>query len=1114
MKSKTAVTLGVLIALLTVSPAQAAEEQTHIFDETLSLTGGCDTSAFDPVPDPGPCPGVAGVDHPAEPFRLPKATAVDLHGNRYVASFGPEQAMPNQGRIDVFDSEGQFITQIVNSNGPSALAVDSVGNLYVSEKATSRLVRYGPVEYEPISGSISYGNTPELVADPVNSNTEMAIDPADDRLFYDAEREIWEFGSASEGNPLLTKFGEGDLDIDNHGLKNGVSGSVTIDSSRDLVYADRPLPDGKTTIQVFDLNPPHELIATIDGSSLPEKEFRAISDDEISLAVDEATGHLFVAEYNSVRRIYEIEPDGSYVSTISGGLQYIGWPQIAFDNGPTSPTRGYLFVPSGEGVPGRSVAYAPKPPLTPPVVESASVGAVTEREAMLRATINPEGEPTTYRFEYLTEQRFEEDDGFGAAQLAKEGTIPAGSGGVAVSAPVSGLDPGVAYRFRVLADSAGGHDEKSVLFATHRPIDQSRECPNAALRVGPSARLPDCRAYELVSPADTNGHPPFSKPLLGAGTFFASRAVSPVGGRVSFAVEGGSLPGLGGTGALSGNYYLAMRGDNGWGTEIAGPTGQDASNSYPGSFSPDQGYTFWSAGGEGPAVLGPGGTDYVRYPDGHSELLARGSLGNDPDALGQLISEDGGHILFTTDAQLEPDAPASGTAAIYDRTADGLTHVVSLLPSGDAPAAGEDAIYEGASLDGEGVAFRLGETLYLRTRNQVTYEIGTKLTFAGVAEGGRRLFYLEGGDLYMFDADTESRIRFTESAVVNGTGKGDVTMVNVAAGGGIAYFVSPSVLDDGASPTGETAEKGAYNLYLSEEGSIRFIARVTKTDVEGTGEGNPALGRWLRAVSEGIAGLVSSRATPEGHVLLFESRADLSDYESEGRIQVYRYDAVDATLTCLSCPPTLAQASGDGGRLTTVEGLHARYFPLGPYTMVGNLRADGARAFFESDQSLAVADRDGVSDVYEWEESGVGSCRTPGGCTYLISSGKSAYPNYLYGVSDSGDDVFFVTADVGLAGGDPDVTPSIYDARVNGGFPPHSGPAGECLGEACQSAAIVPPLPRTSVDGPGNVRDGKACPRGKRLLKRAGKKRCVRSVRKRGRGKRHRKASGKGRTNR
>jgi hypothetical protein len=160
---------------------------------------------------------------------------------------------------------------------------------------------------------------------------------------------------------------------------------------------------------------------------------------------------------------------------------------------------------------------------------------------------------------------------------------------------------------------------------------------------------------------------------------------------------------------------------------------------------------------------------------------------------------------------------------------------------------------------------------------------------------------------------------------------------------------------------------------------------------------------------------------------------------------------------------------------------------------VPNLRADGKHAVFQSTEALVSRDNDKVQDVYEWEEQGVGSCTRPGGCVYLISSGQSETPNYLFGVSQSGSDIFFTTTDV-LVGGD-DNTLSIYDARVNGGFP--EAPVKECEGEGCKPGLTTPPPLAPSVTGAigpsGNVPPPrrKPCPKGKRKVKRAGKVVCV-----------------------
>jgi hypothetical protein len=1098
-----------MLALLALSPATAAaEEETHLFSATLSLTGDCSTATIDPVPDPG-CPGGA---HPPKPFTKHGAVAIDLYGNRYVASAGAN-ADGSEGRIDVFDSSGEFITEVpatIPQPGPGEIrvnvAVDSQGYLYLSrnqrnvESPHEALLRYKPTKYNPAAGEIAYGTVPVVIPNPFHSEgtwsgsaPSLAVDPADDHLFAIAVGRVVELSSAAEGNgPVDGTLGEGVLHAD-------WSKAVALDSVRKRVYVSdlNHLEVGnKPVVKVFDLEAPHDVLFTIDGSTTPTERF--VSETwALPVAADEATGHLFVGDLEApTRRVYEFDEEGVLVATLEGKFKATGTNllEIAYDDSPTSATQGYLFVPSHNG-PGRSLAFEPKPAVPePPLVEELSVSGLTDSEAILAGKVNPQGLEATYRIEYTTQAQFEAQ-GFEGATLAGEGTVKASSEGIAVSALAAGLSPASAYRFRIVAQSEAGEAEADAPFATYATPQIDTNCPNQPLRTGLSALLPDCRAYELVTPADTNGHPPFGQSR--SAQLFPSRLSSPAGERLSFKINGGGLPAIGNTGSFFGDPYLARRGQGGWQSEFTGPSAAFAPSIIPGSSSPDQTHSVWQANGPEPAYLGAP-TTYVHYPDGHDEPLGQGTLTTDPGAEIKLIAEDALHVIFatggspTTPRQLEENAPPDGTRAIYDRSADGVLHVVSLLPGELTPAAGQDAFFQGASLDGEGVAFEIEGTLYLRYRNEASYAIGAGLDFAGVAEGGSRIFYVKEGDLYAFDATTEATIPFSAS--------GDAVPVNVAAAGTAAYFLSPSVLTEEPNPSGAEPQAGKQNLYLSEEGQLSFVGVLTDRDVEGeliSGIGTvDGLGLWLQAQTSGPA-IDPSRTTPDGEVLLFESRAQLTAYDTKGHTQVYRYDASAGTLACLSCNPTGAPATGRGALQEIVTGPIDNGVPLHTsWNPVDNLRADGERAFFESTEALVLSDTDGLRDVYEWEEEGVGGCETPGGCLYLITSGQSGREDFLYAVSDSGDDVFFWTADLLAPAFDPDETPSIYDARVGGGFAPPTPLAGECLGEACQPQAVAPndPTPASSsFEGQGNVKEATRprCPKGKRALRRAGRTRCV-----------------------
>lgn len=1085
----------VIVGVLLTAAASAHAAGSYVFEPTLSLTGNCSTSSKDPVPDPGLCPippGVPGVDHPSAKFESPGVTT-DAYGDIYVVSIREEQS-----RVDVFSPKGNFITEFKDTTGPQSIGVDSKGNLYVFERIAGgeRQVRhFAPTVYKPEEEEIEYGSEPAVLA---NESTkvlfEMApwasvtVDASTDRLYVDTGENVEIFGSAAEGNTLL----ETEVLPKTEGLFNALkqSTSIAVDAKHERIYVSDKSPTTlKSVIRVFELKPPHKEIEENTGSTTPKGEFLS-GEGVLPLDVDERVGHVFVGDLAAANRVYEFEEDGTYLATIEHSFNIVPFEEIAVDDGKFSPhpqKEGWLFVPS-EPAPalGHVYAFEPKEECAPEVLSS-SAGDITETEATLRATINPCGLETKYRLEYVSKAQFEAEGGKsfeqGNAEVAGEGTLPQGGEGVAVSATAEGLEPDIHYVSRVFAENAEGEIEEQGSFKTFPSPGPVEPCSNVTLRTGLSTLLPDCRAYELVTPPDTNGRPA-SGGFFGAYDFPTVRA-APSGNLASFVLEGGSLPGQEGTGAFNGDSYVATRTAQGWASTLAGPTGEENNSILapnPGSFSPDQTYSLWSD---------KTGTR-IRYPDGHSELVGRGSLGEDPKAEANLVTENGSHIIFTSRVPLEEEGPSAGTKAVYDRSATGPTHVVSLLPGDLTPAEGENASYLGASEDGEGIAFSIGGAMYVRLHNTETQKVSEPgAEFAGVSKEGGRVFYLKGGDLFAFDTETEATIPFSTS--------GDATPVNVASDGTHAYFVSPSVLTGELNPNGEEAKPGAQNLYLSEgEGEISFVARVTERDVEGestTAGQLDGLGLWILSLDPLSGGSAKdpSRTTPSGQTLLFKSRADLTEFKSGGFAQIYRYDSAQNRLECLSCNQTDTLPTSDAS-LQSIAVQQFSLEPAGSFLRIANQSPDGNRAFFQSAEPLSLADTDGKLDVYEWEEEGVGSCKQSGGCVFLISAPHSAGPDYLYAMSESGDDVFFRTSDQILPR-DSEATLSIYDARVGGGFA-EPGTEIECEGEGCHPqnpppVLVTPAKPAQGADD--QVATPKHCPRGKHRVKHGGKEVCVKN---------------------
>jgi hypothetical protein len=154
------------------------------------------------------------------------------------------------------------------------------------------------------------------------------------------------------------------------------------------------------------------------------------------------------------------------------------------------------------------------------VVEEVMAKNITAHSAELTARINPKGLDAHYRFEYGTNLSY------GTNIPIPDQDIGAGTAGVEVSQAIVGLQPNTTYHFRVVATDSNGIVEG----ADHTFIFSSAEhpsCSNESLRAGLAANLPDCRGYELVTPAQKNSA------LIGAVLFGPSfPAISEDGSRM------------------------------------------------------------------------------------------------------------------------------------------------------------------------------------------------------------------------------------------------------------------------------------------------------------------------------------------------------------------------------------------------------------------------------------------------------------------------------------------------------------------------------------------------------------------------------------------------------
>lgn len=712
--------------------------------------------------------------------------------------------------------------------------------------------------------------------------------------------------------------------------------------------------------------------------------------------------------------------------------------------------------------------------LGPSVVDTPTVSSL-DTSAKFSGQVNPNAELTTYHFEFVTKEDFE-DSGFANAEEIPVGGASAGSGSSAVDveAKVDALQPNTGYVMRLVASNASGD-------AVSPPVDFRTFSP-------PRSGLPDGRAYEQATPA--TGLEKNASNMYG-GVLNNSYA-APLGDAVTY----NNITGAGDT-ASSNLFplYIARRGADSWTSAGFNPPTSTGTINAALGFTEDLtgGYTIG---------LTPGVTSGIYlYEFATRELTA---ISNAPDIRlsgTSLAAESAGGevVLFESKAKLTPDAVAGKENVFAWSKSTGDMQLVSILPGGavadGAFAGGWDYVNElptegwagesyytesTLSRDGSLAFFTAQNGLQLYMRENPTSPAGTTTLisesqktngtgpggtdingpqpakFLEATRNGRFVFFMSqeeltddantgssdvGQDLYRYDTETGDLIDL--AAEPNGAGAEAMGLVGTSSDGSYAYFVARAALAPGAT-------QGEPNIYLWHQGEgIQYVATLI-------GGAAPDEENYTKTRFRfNIVGQKSSRVTPDGKTLLFSSSRQ-PGLNPTYYWEVYRWEVGGDGVDCVSCNPTGRPPSFYA---SLQEGPTPISTPPTRVISTRNLSPDGKRVFFSTPEALVANDVNGVEDVYEWEANGKGSCVSEdenGGCIYLISTGTSPDNSYISDISESGDDVFFFTSQR-LVGQDKDKLYDEYDARVGGGIASQNPvPVRPCEGEACLGAGTAP----------------------------------------------------------
>lgn len=382
---------------------------------------------------------------------------------------------------------------------PQAVAFDSTGKLYVVDSANGGRV----LKFSSSGGSYTYESTLQSGEGAV----AVAVDSSTNKVFV---------GDVTGGTYHVVAFDSAGAEFDDFAAGAAtktqlevISGQLAVNATTHEVYLTNPGGGGlrvfeptasipAPTATIAAASPVGQVEATLKASVDPKSHVLTNCHFEYTDHADFLANGFANAEMASCPGVVG-GPDAATISSVVKGLT-------------AATSYDYRITVESHGGAAESAEQSFQTlPALPPEASTGSASSLTKTGATLGGAVNPKGGTiSNCHFEYVTAASFQ-GSGFSGAGSKACSTTPSGNAAVGVTAKVSGLEVGAAYRFRVVAtNNAGTTQATDATFTTvaETCAENPAFCPSSEPPPAPSTPVGGSSA----TPSGPSG-PPHKKSL-------------------------------------------------------------------------------------------------------------------------------------------------------------------------------------------------------------------------------------------------------------------------------------------------------------------------------------------------------------------------------------------------------------------------------------------------------------------------------------------------------------------------------------------------------------------------------------------------------------------------